>query len=171
VDIELEKKLVGACGLYCRLCPEYQGFYMGFAESAERLLYLVTQMVQVDAWPWNINNPESNRKFFNYHEFIKGLQWLSKQKPSCKGCTFEVVPSASLLLPGQNPECKIKGCCFEKGFRFCYECPEFACSKLIKLRKHYPYCLRNLSRINDVGIEKWLKEQQMKVRAGLTNRK
>lgn len=72
-----------------------------FAQSAERLLYLVTQMVQVDAWPWDINDPELNRKFFNYHEFIKGLQWLSNQKQSCKGCLFKVVPSESLLLPGR----------------------------------------------------------------------
>ncbi|MBO3808281.1 MAG: DUF3795 domain-containing protein [Candidatus Brockarchaeota archaeon] len=71
----------------------------------------------------------------------------------------------------QNPECKIKDCCFGKGFRFCYECPEFACDKLIKLREHYPYCLENLERIKHVGIEKWLKERQISARAGLTNRK
>lgn len=171
MDIKLEKKLVGACGLYCRLCPEHEDFQKGFAESAERILYLATQMVQANAWPWDINDPESNKKFFNYYEFIKELQWLANQKQSCRGCKFEVVPSTSLLLPGQNPECKIKDCCFGKGFRFCYECPDFACNELIKLRQHYPYCLRNSRRMKDVGIEKWLKEQQIKVRAGSTNRK
>jgi hypothetical protein len=171
MNVELEKKLAGACGLYCRLCPEYEGFRMGFGEAGERLRYLVTQMVQVDAWSWNINDPESKEKFFSYIEFMKGLQWLSNQKASCKGCDSEVVPSSSLLLPGRNPECKIRNCCFGRSLRFCYECPEFACGKLIKLKEHYPHCLGNLHRMKDVGIERWLEEQQSKVKAGLTNRK
>lgn len=170
MNVEFEKKLIGVCGLYCRLCPEYEDFQMGFAEAAERLRYLITQLTQVDAWPWNINNPESKEKIFNYAEFMKGLQWLSEQKASCKGCDFEVAPSSSLLLPGRNPECKIRNCCFERGFRFCYECPEFACGKLLKLKEHYPCCLRNLKRMKDVGIGRWLEEQQAKMRAGLTNR-
>lgn len=171
LDVDLEKKLIGACGLYCRLCPEHEGFRMGFAESATRLRYLAAQMIDVGAWPWNIDDPESKEKKFNYFEFMKGLRWLSNQKASCKGCDSKVVPSSSLLLPGRNPECKIRSCCFGRGLRFCYECPQFACENLIKLKEHYPYCLRNLKRMKAVGIERWLKEQQVKVQAGLTNRK
>ena len=171
MNIELEKKLVGACGLYCRLCPEYEGFRMGFADAAERLRYLITQLIQVDAWPWDINDPESNKKFYNHEEFMKGLQWFSNQKPSCKGCDCEITPASSSLLPGRNAECKIRNCCFEREFRFCYECPEFACGKLVKLKEHYPYCLRNLKRMKNVGVERWLEEQQAKVSAGMTNRK
>ncbi|MCJ7718772.1 DUF3795 domain-containing protein [Candidatus Bathyarchaeota archaeon] len=167
--IESEKKLIGACGLYCRLCPEYEDFRMGFAESAERLRCLITEMISVNAWPWDVNDP--NSKFFNFDEFMKGLKWLSSQKALCKGCGCDVVSSTSKLLPGQNPDCKIKKCCFERGFRFCYECPDFACGKLIKLEEHYPSCLRNLKRMKDAGIERWLEEQRAKVRAGLTNRK
>jgi len=169
LKFESEKKLIGACGLYCRLCPEFKGFRMGFAESAERLRCLITEMINVNAWPWDVNDNDS--KFFNFDEFMKGLNWLSSQKALCEGCGSEVVSSASLLLPGQNPDCKIKKCCFEKGFLFCYECPDFACGKLIRLEEHYPFCLKNLKRMKDVGIERWLEEQQAKVKAGLTNRK
>jgi endogenous inhibitor of DNA gyrase (YacG/DUF329 family) len=161
--------MIGACGLYCRLCPECEDFRMGFAESAERLRCLITEMINVNAWPWDVNDSDS--KFFNFDEFMKGLRWLSNQKASCKGCRSEVVSSTSLLLPGQNLGCEIKNCCFERGFRFCYECPDFACGKLIKLKEHYPFCLRNLKRMKDVGIERWLEEQRVKVKAGLTNRK
>lgn len=171
MNVEFEKKLATACGLYCRLCPEHERFRMGFAETAERLKYLITQMVQVNAWPWNTNDPKSEKEYFSLVEFMKGLQWLSGQKASCEGCMSEAVPSPTPLLPGRNPECKIRSCCFGKGFRFCHECPEFPCEKLTKLEEHYPYCLENLRRMKDIGVEIWLEEQQARVRAGLTNRK
>lgn len=170
MKIQFEEKLISACGLYCRLCPEYEHFKMGFTESAERLKHLITEMINVDAWPWDVNKTDSIAKFFDFAQFMKGLQWLSAQQAVCKGCASEVVPSSSLLLPGRNPDCKIRSCCFGKGFRFCHECSDFACKELVKLKEHYPCCLRNLERLREVGIEKWLEEQQLKVKTGLTNR-
>ena len=48
---------------------------------------------------------------------------------------------------------------------FCFECNQFPCSKLKKLdnrykEKTYVSFIENLKRNNQVGVEKWLKEQE-----------
>lgn len=53
----------------------------------------------------------------------------------------------------------------KKELEFCYECENFPCQKLQKLgiRYYERYNLnmiKNLERIEEIGVEKWLQEQQ-----------
>jgi len=65
---------------------------------------------------------------------------------------------------GGNPWCSIRRCCQKKGFT---SCAEFPCEKLDWITKRYSkWNVKNLERIREVGIEKWLEEQEEKVRQG-----
>jgi len=60
-------------------------------------------------------------------------------------------------------DCKMLNCAREKGYRFCFQCEEYPCDKLVMFKdKHYPYVLENLNRIRQIGVEAWLKEQKTK---------
>jgi len=61
-----------------------------------------------------------------------------------------------------NPSdrCKIRQCCYKKGFDLCCECAEFPC----ELLKTIPgvirfHCIENLQEIKDKGIEQWIDRQ------------
>jgi len=48
---------------------------------------------------------------------------------------------------------------------FCYECEKFPCQNLKKIdayyqKKYYVNMIKNLNKIEDIGVEKWLKEQE-----------
>jgi hypothetical protein len=69
----------------------------------------------------------------------------------CSGCKAEVaeVPEAD--------RCKIRQCCYRKGFNLCSECPQFPC----ELLKSNPgvikfHCIENLMEIKEKGIKHWI---------------
>jgi len=81
---------------------------------------------------------------------------VKPEEIKCEGCwgPFEVHWSA---------DCKMLNCARERGYRFCFQCEEYPCDKLIMFKdKHYPYVLDNLNRIRQIGVESWLKEQKEK---------
>ena len=63
----------------------------------------------------------------------------------------------------ENPEddrCKIRQCCFRKGFDLCNECTDFPCDLL----KNNPgvirfHCIENLAEIKEKGIRYWIDKQ------------
>jgi len=62
-----------------------------------------------------------------------------------------------------TPDCKMLNCAKERGYRFCFQCEEFPCGKLVMFKdKHYPYVLDNLNRIREIGVDSWLSEQKAK---------
>jgi hypothetical protein len=81
---------------------------------------------------------------------------IKPKEIKCEGCwgPLEVHWSA---------DCKMLNCARERGYRFCFECEEYPCDKLIMFKdKHYPHVLDNLNRIRQIGVESWLKEQKEK---------
>jgi len=62
-----------------------------------------------------------------------------------------------------SPDCKMRSCAVEKGYRFCFQCEEYPCGRLVMFKdKHYPYVLDNLNRMRQIGVDAWLKEQKAK---------
>ena len=78
-------------------------------------------------------------------------------KSGCKGCRI------------QNKKCAFirRDCALlrKNEIDFCYECDSFPCQKLQKLDSHYQEkysvnMINNLKRLEEVGVEKWLQEQE-----------
>jgi len=62
-----------------------------------------------------------------------------------------------------SPDCRMHSCAVERGYRFCFQCEEYPCGKLVMFKdKHYPHVLDNLNRMKQIGVEAWLKEQKAK---------
>jgi predicted RNA-binding Zn-ribbon protein involved in translation (DUF1610 family) len=71
----------------------------------------------------------------------------------CKGCHGPMEDHWS-------PDCTIAACVAERGYVFCFECPDFACDGLTAFsadRGDLP--ISNLRRMAKVGPEAWLEEQ------------
>jgi len=78
-------------------------------------------------------------------------------KIGCKGCRI------------RNKNCTfIRRDCpalRKKELEFCYECDKFPCKKLQKIDTHYQEkysvnMIKNLKRIEEIGVEAWLQEQE-----------
>ena len=144
----VDKNLVGCCGIYCGACFGYRGTISQKATELREVLNSERFGRRiVTALPW----------IGDYSEFSKVLSHLESLK--CAGCG----------AGGGNPWCSIRRCCQKRGFTSCAECSEFPCKKLDWITKRYDqWNLRNLERIREVGIERWLREQEEKVKEGFT---
>ena len=59
-------------------------------------------------------------------------------------------------------ECKIRACCFGKGYDFCFKCEDYPCSILTdfgKQHEDYQKAVAELEEMRKVGIDKWLEKQ------------
>jgi len=63
-------------------------------------------------------------------------------------------------------ECEFKSCAEEKGVDFCGECIEYPCQMLKDFQAdkavHHSSVLRGCDRIKEIGMEKWLDEQDQR---------
>lgn len=141
------KKLIGCCGIYCGACFAYRGTIRQKAVELRDVLNKEKFRKMVTALGW----------MGNYSEFSKFLSRLKSLK--CEGCG----------AGGGNPWCAIRKCGQRKGFTSCAECNMFPCEKLGWITKRYnKWNLRNLEKIKEMGIKKWLKEQEELVDKGFT---
>jgi len=64
--------------------------------------------------------------------------------------------------------CKIFKCCLnERKLDFCYQCTEFPCKKFrefFETKEWYNEVTGNLRRMKEIGLNKWLKEQENRVK-------
>ncbi len=77
-------------------------------------------------------------------------------KIGCKGCRIRNKNCAFI-----RRDCSLLR---NKQIEFCYECNKFPCQNLKKINFHYQEkynvnMINNLKRIEEIGTEKWLKEQ------------
>lgn len=78
-------------------------------------------------------------------------------KQGCKGCRIRNKNCA--FIRRDCPTLR------KKEIDFCYECDQFPCQKLKKIDTHYQEkysvnMVKNLKRIEEIGVEKWLQEQE-----------
>ena len=147
-----ESSLVGYCGLYCGACAIYQ----------QMIRKRATQLLEVfDAYQFREIAKEAKEwdaKLAFYPQFEEVLQSLMKMFGECPSCQSG----------GGPPVCVIRDCCKENGFSTCAECDKMHCDKLEPQIQGYRGHLDMLRRIGEIGIDKWAKEMERKVKAGFS---
>ncbi len=59
-------------------------------------------------------------------------------------------------------DCKLRVCCFEKGYGFCFECQEYPCTRLLEFGKQderYEKAVSELAEMKRMGVERWVEKQ------------
>ncbi len=140
LNYELEKKKhVSYCGSYCHTCDWFTG-------RIRRTFQTALDMVEQIGF----------RRFLEGKVDVDNLKLglgILANTPIDPGCKAEA-------RDNPNDRCKIRQCCFKKGFDLCCECAEFPC-ELLKtnpgvIRFH---CIENLQEIKEKGIEQWIDKQ------------
>ena len=130
------------CGLYCTLCAE--------RARIPRLAADLQQAMAEEGWPfWGHAVPG----FDGFWDFLKELQ----AGGGCPGCR----------AGGGFPDCRIRACARERGLDLCSECPDFPCEHVEALSASYPTLIADNRRLQAVGLEQWLAEQQERARRGV----
>lgn len=137
---EEKKRYVSFCGSYCRTCDWFTG-------KIQRTFELALDMVEEYGFKKWLEGK------VDIDNFKKGLKILADTQID-SGCKADIA---------ENPEddrCKIRQCCFRKGFDLCNECVDFPCDLL----KSNPgvikfHCIENLIEIKERGIKYWIDKQ------------
>ncbi len=135
-------KFVTYCGLYCDLCA-IRGRIPKQADD------LRETMVNEGYDKWGGNIP-------GFNEFWKFLTERCEPDRNCLGCR----------QGGGPPFCPIRKCATAKKIDLCVFCDEYPCNRIAELAKGYPNLLADGKRIKEIGIEKWIKEQQERAETG-----
>ena len=143
--------LVGYCGLYCNAC----GIRQEKIKTAVSNLHDIITYYGFDKIMPELANWEPSFKL--YSEFNQVMNGLVKMFGDCPGC----------LQGGGDPNCKVRTCTKQKGYRTCAECNEAeTCEPLAPYRKGYKGLTSALQSIKQNGIEKYAEEMQKKVNKG-----
>jgi hypothetical protein len=91
--------------------------------------------------------------FNEFWKFISGLVEL-ESKSSCREGTCG------------PPFCGIRKCAGNKGVEVCVFCNEYPCSKILGIAKGYTTLLADGQRMKEIGIDKWISEQEERAKTG-----
>jgi hypothetical protein len=146
-------KLVAHCGLYCGECISYKG------RIATMLARELKELIEAADHPDWV--PRFGGTDFDYNEFLKWLEYYSKEGSGCYN-------SKPCRAPGGCgvPGCKIKGCTKEKVVEICFECDEFPCTTLSKFLENHPEQLKEYEKYKTLGRDAWLKEYAERAERG-----
>lgn len=125
------------CGLYCGLCASRRRIPQQAAKLRETL-----------------HREGYDRGYFDvpglaesFDAFWKGLNCLADSPcPGCRG-------------GGGNPGCAVRACAQERGVTTCPLCADYPCQRL-EILHHYPLLLADGRRLQKVGLEQWIAEQE-----------
>jgi len=135
-------EFVTYCGLYCELCAER-------ARIPKRAAALQEAMTE-EGWPvWGTDVPG----FTEFWRFLESLH----ANGSCPGCH----------AGGGPPNCQIRACVQQRGLELCSQCPDFPCARIEALGTIYPTLIADNRRLQAVGLEQWLTEQEKRVQRGV----
>lgn len=142
--------LVGHCSLYCNAC----GIRQGKIKTAVGNLRDIIAHYGFDKLMPQLSEWEPS--FKRYDEFNQVMDGLVTMFGGCPGC----------LQGGGDPNCKVRACAKQKGYRTCAECDEAeTCEKLAPYREGYGL-IPALESIKQKGIEGHAREMQRKVDEG-----
>jgi len=135
-------KLVTYCGLYCGLCAQ-RGRIPRQANA------LKESMVREGYEFWGQEIP-------GFDDFWRFLASLCDPEKSCPGCR----------QGGGPPFCSIRKCARERKVEVCVYCEEYPCQRVLGIAKGYPTLIADGKRIQEVGLESWLQEQEERAKTG-----
>ncbi|MCE5340275.1 MAG: DUF3795 domain-containing protein [Planctomycetaceae bacterium] len=136
-------KYVTYCGLYCKLCAEIARI----PAQASALQQTLKKS------GWEIFGHEEVPEF---KVFCKALNFFSKLNETCPGCRGGC----------GNPKCPIRKCIEEKKLKVCADCEQFPCEHFDRLTKKYPNLIADVKRQKEIGLLKWIEEQEKRCEAG-----
>lgn len=137
---EEKKRYVSFCGSYCRTCDWFTGRIRSTFQSA-------LDMVEE----------------YGFRKWLEGKVDIGNMKEGLRILANTQLDSGCKADIAENPEddrCKIRQCCYQKGFDLCCECPSFPCDLL----KSNPgvikfHCIENLEEMKENGIRHWIDKQ------------
>ncbi|UCE29402.1 MAG: DUF3795 domain-containing protein [Candidatus Bathyarchaeota archaeon] len=143
--------LVGYCGLYCNACGIRQEKIKTAANNLRDIIaHYGFDKIMPELAKWEAS-------LEHYNEFNQFVDGLVKMFGDCPGC----------LQSGGDPDCKVRSCTKQKGYRTCAECSESeTCESLAPYRKGYEGLTQALQDIKQNGIERYAQETQKKVDKG-----
>jgi hypothetical protein len=135
--------LVTYCGLYCGLC-----------DNLGRLPHQASSLMKtMKDGGWEYFGPEIMPGFT---EFWAGLQRLTEADPETTNCRGGC----------GDPECAIRKCAEGRGVVLCPSCADYPCTNIEKLAKRYPNLISDGNRQREIGLEKWIREQERRCGTG-----
>ena len=135
-------RLVTYCGLYCGLCAQRARI----PQEARQLQQTLHEEGFDDFYQYV---PEMKEAFPSFWQFLQKL------------ATFECTCRTG---EGGPPDCKIRNCAKQKGAKVCSQCGEYPCTLIQALAENHPTLIQDGKRLRKVGIKKWVKEQQQRMK-------
>ena len=142
MNYDLEKRYhISYCGSYCHICDWHTGKIRNVFQQA---------LDMIDSLGLDKRLGEN----VDAENFTTGLKNLADSS-ICPGCKAEV----GVRKPDED-RCKIRQCCYNKGYDLCNECSDFPCETLgsnpgvIKF-----HCIENLQEIKEKGLKAWIDRQ------------
>lgn len=133
---------VSYCGLYCGLCTTCNRL----PQRAQAL----QETMRNDGWEhWGGEIPN----FKAFWDFLSGLS-ASGESQSCRNENCGA------------PFCTIRKCAREKGVTVCALCADFPCRRIEGLAQGYGLLKADAARIREIGLEKWIAEQEERKKNG-----
>ncbi|MDP8241245.1 MAG: DUF3795 domain-containing protein [Candidatus Hatepunaea meridiana] len=135
-------KLVTYCGLYCGLCAQHN-------RIPQRARTLKESMEKEGYTYWGGEIPG----FKEFWKFLEGLCEINDEN-NCRNGNCG------------NPSCSIRKCAQEREIDICSSCDEYPCNRILGIAKGYPTLLTDGKRMKEIGIEKWVEEQEERRKTG-----
>lgn len=133
-------RFVTYCGLHCKLCAARSRIPRQANELRESMLK--------EGWDsWGKNIP-------GFNEFWSFFTDLCNK--ACPGCR----------QGGGPPFCGIRKCARRRKVDVCVFCDEYPCERINGLAKGYPTLIADGKRMQEIGIEAWIQEQEERAKTG-----
>lgn len=136
-------KYVTYCGLYCRLCAT-------LARVPDQAATLRDTLRKEG---WEIYGEYCMPGFKGFWEVLEKYAATGETCPGCRGGCGD-------------PDCTIRICARERGVELCPHCPDFPCDHIEALAKRYPNLIPDGNRMNSIGIDAWIEEQDQRLASG-----
>ncbi|NWF87325.1 DUF3795 domain-containing protein [Candidatus Bathyarchaeota archaeon] len=136
---------VAHCGLYCGLCAQRSCI----PQQASQLQKSLHEEGFDDFYQYVPEMKDAFPSFWNF------LQKLAEFNCTCR-------------TGGGPPDCKIRQCTKQRNVEVCPQCKEYPCALVQSLAEHYQTLIQDGRRLQKVGLEKWVKEQEERVKRGVS---
>jgi hypothetical protein len=139
-------RLVTYCGLYCGACSQR----VNIPKQARTLMKTLHEEGFDDFYQYV---PKMKNDFPVFWRFLGGL---SEFDCSCRDGK------------GGPPDCSIRECARARFMTVCSECSDYPCDEVTALGESYPILIPDGRRMQKIGLEKWIEEQQERANRGFT---
>ena len=137
-----DKMLVSYCGLYCDLCSAR-------FKVPEQARALRDSLHKADIEEYGPSEP-------NFNEFWAYLNDLADPQEN-RSCRAETCG---------HPWCAIRNCAKGRQLTVCADCADYPCEHILTLGRSEPTLIADGQRMQAIGLEAWIDEQQERRRLG-----